>query len=164
MLRKCVVYIKKNAKCLCYVNVRRKSWTCTRQSHSLHVGLGVFQTILVILARARQRGVGADGWRKWHCEHGVSVNRRGMQVRRKETAKIERRRSPFDRAMQGKHGLYGMSGIMGNRCICRIVNRPTVVMCSTSVRHQPITPRIKYLHIVTFVGGERKFPLSTILR
>ena len=39
---------------------------------------------LVIFARARQRGVGADGWRKLHCEHGESVNRRGMQVRRKE--------------------------------------------------------------------------------
>ena len=45
--------------------------------YALHVGL---------------RGVGADGWRKSHCEHGESVNRRGMQVRRKETAKIERRR------------------------------------------------------------------------
>ena len=32
--------------------------------------------------------------RKLHCEHGESVNRRGMQVhvRRKETAKIEWRR------------------------------------------------------------------------
>ena len=30
------------------------------------------------------RGVGADCWRKLHCEHGESVNRRGMQVRRKE--------------------------------------------------------------------------------
>ena len=42
---------------------------------------------LVIFARARQRGVGpvgADGWRKLHCEHGESVNRRRMQVRRKE--------------------------------------------------------------------------------
>ena len=48
---------------------------------------------LVIFARARQRGVGADGWRKLHCEHGESVNRRGMQVRRKETAKIDRRRA-----------------------------------------------------------------------
>ena len=38
--------------------------------------------------RARQRGVGADGWRKLYCEHGESVNRRGMQVRRKETAKL----------------------------------------------------------------------------
>ena len=26
-----------------------------------------------------------------------------------------------------------MSGIMGNRCICRIVNRPTVFVCSTTV-------------------------------
>ena len=34
---------------------------------------------------------------------------------------------------RGKHGLYGMSGIMGNRCICRIVNRSTVCVCYTTV-------------------------------
>ena len=33
----------------------------------------------------------------------------------------------------GKHGLYGMSGIMGNRCICRIVNRPTAFVYSSTV-------------------------------
>ena len=30
---------------------------------------------LVIFARARQRGVSADGWRKLHFEHGESINR-----------------------------------------------------------------------------------------
>ena len=57
--------------------------TCTRPPFALHVdlGLGVFQTIGY--PPARQRGVGADGWRKLYCEHGESVNRRGMQVRRK---------------------------------------------------------------------------------
>ena len=29
--------------------------------------------------------------------------------------------------------IYGMSGIMGNRCICRIVNRPTAFVYSTTV-------------------------------
>ena len=65
--------------------------TFYRPPYALHVGLGlgVFQTICyppnwLFSRRARPRGVGADGWRKLHCAHGESDNRRGMQVRRKE--------------------------------------------------------------------------------
>ena len=48
-------------KPLCYVNVRRKSWT----GHSLDHPI----------ARARQCGDGADGWRKLHCEYYDQLNR-----------------------------------------------------------------------------------------
>ena len=65
----------------------------------MHVGLSrrfphkwLSSQLFFVCARARKRGVGADGWRKLHCEHGESVNRRGMQARCKETAKIERQR------------------------------------------------------------------------